>query len=173
MEVSLVAEDATDEEPLPTLERPRAAVNETSSDVDDKESESVKLEPSEPVTSEVSPVSEPGDEADSLNVDPAPVKLVTKSVNDRLRCVEDWSNKVVVSTVVDEEAIEDEKLVVAVTFGKDLLTSRGKYILGFATGSALASVETAASAVTRSDVVCILDLFHRFIRASVEFVCWN
>ena len=62
------------------------------------------------------------------------------------------------SMVDDEEAIEDAKLVVAVTLGNALLTSLGKYILGLATGSALARVETAASAVTKIDFVCILQI---------------
>lgn len=54
------------------------------------------------------------------------------------------------------EGIEDEEKVVTVTLVYALLTSLGKYILGLATGSALARVVTAASAVTRSDFVCIL-----------------
>lgn len=54
-----------------------------------------------------------------------------------------------------DEGTEDEVKAVVVTLGNALFTSRGKYILGLATGSALTSV-TAASAVTRSDFVCIL-----------------
>lgn len=54
------------------------------------------------------------------------------------------------------EGTEAEEKVVTVTLVYSLLTSRGKYILGLATGSALASVITAASAVTKNDFVCIL-----------------
>lgn len=53
------------------------------------------------------------------------------------------------------EGTEDEVKAVVVTLGNDRLTSRGKYILGLATGSALTSV-MAASAVTNNDFVCIL-----------------
>lgn len=66
--------------------------------------------------------------------------------------VDVWS--VVIVSLFDEGAADEVKAVV-VTLGNDLLTSRGKYILGLATGSALTSV-AAASAVTRSDFVCIL-----------------
>lgn len=87
-------------------------------------------------------------------------KLVVRSSSDRLSSdEEDWSRVVVVSIVDDDEAIEDVKLVVeAVTPENDRLTSLGKYILGLATGSALASVEAATSAVTRIDFVCILQI---------------
>lgn len=80
------------------------------------------------------------------------VRLGTVSVKDR-----PWletTPAVVTSVLVD--GTEDEEKVVTVTFVYALFTSRGKYILGLATGSALASVETAASAVTRSAFVCIL-----------------
>lgn len=45
-----------------------------------------------------------------------------------------------------------------------LLTSRGKYIFRLATGSALASVEAATSAETKSDLVCMLSIYWQFIR---------
>lgn len=60
------------------------------------------------------------------------------------------------SPVVEEGGDDDVTKTVLVTFGNCLLTSRGKYILGLATGSALTSVEAAASAATRSDLVCML-----------------
>lgn len=66
-----------------------------------------------------------------------------------------WVTK---SSLVVELVADDGKKAVLVTLGRSLLTSRGKYILGLATGSALTSVEAAASAVTRIDFVCILQI---------------
>lgn len=108
------------------------------------------------------------DESTGSEDDPA--RLLSRSDRDRLLCC------VVVSSVtgwlVVDKGVVDEKVVV--TLGNCLLTSRGKYILGLATGSALASVETATSAVTRSDFVCILRIYDRFIRAADgEIDCWD
>lgn len=80
------------------------------------------------------------------------VRLCRMSVKDR-----PWdAEEAAVVTSMLEDGTADEEKVVTVTLVYALLTSRGKYILGLATGSALASVDTAASAVTRSDFDCIL-----------------
>lgn len=68
---------------------------------------------------------------------------------------------VVVSAVVEGIRVA---MSVTVALRNCLLTSRGKYIFRLATGSALANVEAATSAETRSDLVCILSNYWQFIR---------
>lgn len=68
--------------------------------------------------------------------------------------------------VVVSSAVEGIGVAMSVTVAlrNCLLTSRGKYIFRLATGSALANVEAATSAETRSDLVCILSNYWQFIR---------
>lgn len=62
--------------------------------------------------------------------------------------------------------------LVTVAFEYDRLISRGKYIFRLVTGSALASVDAATSAATKSDFVCILPFYQRVIRIGRrEVVC--
>lgn len=141
-------------------------VDETTSDVLDTKLAGAALvdaalAASEPVRESMKddrPVSESEeDEVESDNPRSAD-RLERASVSDRLFCCDemvDVRSEVMVSLL--DEGSEVELKAVVVTLINDLLTSRGKYILGLATGSALTSV-AAASAVTKSDFVCILQI---------------
>lgn len=100
----------------------------------------------------------PAEDEDESDESPrSEVRLERVSDNERLFCCEADKTVDVLSVVMVSLLAEgtDEVKAVVVTLGNDRLTSRGKYILGLATGSALTSV-MAASAVTNNDFVCIL-----------------
>lgn len=89
-----------------------------------------------------------------IELDDKVVRLSNTSVNEWLSL--DDESEVVLRMVVGGAIGEVNFVTVALEY--DLLTSRGKYILRLATGSALASVEAATSAATKIDFVCILPI---------------
>lgn len=104
-------------------------------------------------------VSDCASDAVVIKTGPDGPRLVRMSDSERV-CLDEEST-VVVSAVVVVSVVAISVTVVLVNC---LLTSRGKYIFRLATGSALANVEAATSAETRSDLVCILSSYWQFIR---------